>query len=254
MTGMATEITLFGGLLVVLLLFAVTRALRMPAELAGLVAAAVPLFVYIATLFGNWPGLDVVAIHVAVFIIAAFVLVVFSRYRERQTRMHWVPKALIGFFLVLIVLNAGFLYVSTQGLPPSLVHLLLPGSSNETVHTGFSGTTRHGEEAAKAIGSDLSRQYQNEQLGWRVRVEGLRMPTVGENAVTVFVEDSEGRPQSGFAGEFLVARPGQKAASAPLRMTAAGQYETRLDFTGPGLWLLELELDKYRQSWEINVP
>jgi hypothetical protein len=251
---MTIELTLFGGLAAVVLLFAVARALRLPAELAGLTAAAVPLFAYIATLFGNWPGLDVIAIHIAVFISAAFILVVFSRYRARQGSMHWVPKALIGFFLVIIVLNAGFLYVSTQGLPLSVTQMFLPGSAGKIVHTGFSGTTRHGEEAANPISADLSKQHQNEALGWRVRVEGLNMPAVGQNAVIVFADDSEGRPVSGLAGEWRVARPGSKGMSTPLEAGAEGQYESRLEFTGPGLWLLELQLDNYRQSWEIKVP
>lgn len=251
---METGITLFGGLAAVLLLYGVARTLRMPSELAGLVAAGIPLFAYIATLFGAWPGLDVVAIHIAVFIIAAFVLVVFSRYRAKQSRMHWVPRALIAFFMVLVVMNAGFLYVSTKGLPPTLANLLLPGSDNKTLHTGFAGTTRHGEEAAKAISADLSRQHRNEELGWRVRVEGLRMPTVGQNAVMVFADDRNGRPLTNLAGEWRVGRPGAELASVPLKATVDGQYEARLDFTGAGLWLVELRLDAYRQAWEIRVP
>lgn len=251
---METGLTLFGGLAAVLVLYALARAFRMPAELAGLVAAGVPLFAYIAMLFGSWPGLDVVAIHIAVFIIAAFVLVVFSRYRAKQARMHWVPKALIAFFLALVVMNAGFLYVSTKGLPPALSRVLLPGSEDKTLHTGFAGTTRHGEEAAKAIGADLSRQHRNEQLGWQVRVEGLRMPSVGQNAVTVFADDRDGRPLAGLAGEWRVARPGDAMTSVPLKATADGQYEARLEFSGAGLWLVELELAGYRQAWEIKVP
>lgn len=251
---METELTLFGGLAAVLALFGLARLLRMPAELAGLTAAGVPLFAYIAVLFRSWPGLDVVAIHIAVFIIAAFILVVMSRYRARQSRMHWVPKAFVVFFLVLIVMNAALLYVSTKGLPPSLAGLFLPGNPDKTLHTGFTGTTRHGEEAAKAIGADLSKQHQNEQLGWQVRVEGLRMPTVGKNTVTVFADDAKGRPLPGLKGEWRVHRPGAKALNVPLNGIASGQYEARLDFSGPGLWLVELQLAGYRQTWEIRVP
>lgn len=251
---METGLTLFGGLAAVLLLFALARSLRMPAELAGMTAAGLPLLAYIVMLFGRWPGLDVVAIHIAVFIIAAFVLVVLSRLRARQTRMHWVPKALIAFFLVLIAMNAGFLYVSTKGLPPALARLWLPGGDRQALNTGFAGTTRHGEEAAKAIGADLSRQHRNEALGWQVRVEGLRMPTVGGNAVTVFADGRDGRPLAGLAGEWRVARPGAQPDRVPLTATVAGQYEARLDFPGPGLWLVELRLGDYRQAWEIRVP
>lgn len=251
---MDIELTLFGGLAAVVILFGIARLARMPTELAGFLAAGLPLFAYFAMLFGAWPGLDVVAIHIAVFIIAAFVLVILSRYRAKQARMHWVPKALIVFFLLLVVMNAGFLYVSTKGLPPFLAHLLLPGSGNEELHTGFSGTTRHGEEAAKAIGADLSREHRNESLGWEVRVEGLRMPSVGHNAVTVFADDSEGRPLSGLEGEWRVAKPGAEPAIVPLRAIADGQYEAGLDFPIGGLWLVELHLGGYQQKWEIRVP
>lgn len=236
-----------------LILFAAARTLRMPAEMAGLAAAILPLFAYIATLFGSWPGLDVVSIHIAVFISAAFILVVLSRYRAKHTSMHWVPKALIVFFLVLIVMNAGFLYVSTQGLPPELARLLLPGSGKEALHTGFSGTTRHGGEAAKAIGSDLSRQYRNEQLGWAVRIEGLRMPTVGRNFVTVFAEGRDGQPLTGLTGAIEVARPGGRGESVALK-AGTGQYEANLEFPASGLWLVRLELEGYQQSWEVQVP
>lgn len=250
---MTTGLTLFGGLAVVLVLYAVLRSFRVLPELAGLIAAMLPLFAYIATLFGHWPGLDVVAIHVAVFLIAAFVLVVFSRYRAKQARMHWVPKALVAFFMVLIVMNAGFLYVSTQGLPPELSRLLLPGDKNTVLHTGFSGATRHGGEAAKAIGSDLATEHRNEQLGWNVRVEGLRMLSVGSNFITVHVEDNDGRPLGGLAGTVEVARPGAKGETVMLK-PGMGQYEASVEFPASGLWIVKLELDKYQQSWEVQVP
>lgn len=250
---MTTGLTLFGGLAAVLVLFAVLRALRVMPEMAGLIAAAVPLFAYIAMLFGSWPGLDVVAIHVAVFAIAAFVLVVFSRYRAKHARMHWVPKALVVFFLVLIVMNAGFLYVSTQGLPPGLAKILLPGDKGEKLHTGFSGTTRHGEEAAKAIGADLAALHRNEQLGWNVRVEGLRMPKVGSNFIAVFAEDGEGKSLNGLAGSIEVARPGARGETVSLK-PGPGQYEASIEFPASGLWIVKLELDKYQQSWEVQVP
>jgi FixH len=255
---MTMGLTLFGGLAVVILLFALARAARIPAEIAGLLAAGLPLLAYFVYLIGRWPGLDVVAIHIAVFISAGFVLVVFSRYRSKQQRMHWVPKALIAFFCLLAVMNAGFLYVATKGLPPALAGLLLPSGKIETIHTGFAGTTRHGREAAKAIGADLSREDLNARLGWSVRVEGLRQPATGENAVFVAVENERGMLLSDLQGAIKLARPGGAAKTYPLSPTGRGQYETRVNFEGSGLWVLELYIAQgetpYRQNWEIIVP
>lgn len=251
-------LTLFGGLVAVVGLFALARAFRLAPEMAGLLAGGLPLLAYVVSLFSRWPGLDVLAIHIAVFISAAFVLVVFSRYRRGQARLHWVPKALIGFFVVLAVMNAGFLYVATHGLPAGLAGLLLPGGDAASLHTGFAGTTRHGQDAAKAIGADLSRAYRNQRLGWQVRVEGLRQLAVGEQAVFVHVEDENGWPVSGLQGDMRLSRPGGEIAIHALAATGQGRYETRLNFSGAGLWLLELRLARdgktYRQDWEVRVP
>ena len=251
-------LTLFGGLIVVILLFVLARFSRLSAEASGLLASGVPLLAYFVYLFGQWPGLDVVAIHIAVFISAAFVLAIFSRYRARQKRMHWVPKALIAFFAVLAIMNAGFLYVATKGLPAGLASLILPADKDATIHTGFAGTTRHGQEAAKAIGADLSREHRNTRLGWNVRVEGLRQPGVGENAVFINVEDGQGLPLTGLQGEMRLSRPGGASRAYPLVPTGQGSYESHLNFDGPGLWVLELYIAQgetpYRQNWEISLP
>jgi hypothetical protein len=255
---MSMGLTLFGGLAAVVALFGLARVFRLPAEIAGLLAGGLPLLAYVISLFGRWPGLDVLAIHIAVFVSATFVLVVFSRYRRGQSRLHWVPRALIAFFVLLAVMNAGFLYVATHGLPAGLAGLILPGGEKAPVHTGFAGTTRHGQDAAKAIGADLSREHRNRLLGWHVRVEGLRAPRRGEQAVFVHVEDERGSAVSGAHGEMRLARPGGAGHSVRLTPTGAGSYEARLDFAGSGLWLLELRLGQggkvYRQAWEVSVP
>jgi hypothetical protein len=255
---MTTGMTLFGGLAVVVALFVAARALKLSAEIAGLIAAGIPLVAYMLMLFGHWPGLDVVAIHIAVFVVSAFVLVIFSRYRKQQTRLHWVPKALIAFFLVLVVVNAGLLYVSTNGLPVGIASLLLPGKGKEILHTGFSGTTRHGQDAAKAVSADLSRQHRNDALGWQVRVEGLRQPAVGGNELYIHIEDRDGRPLPGLAGHMRVSRFGAKAVATPIVAASPGEYEARIAFDHPGMWVVELELgdhkQAWRQSWEIAVP
>jgi nitrogen fixation protein FixH len=251
--------TLFGGLLVVILLFVVLG--RLPDQLRGLIATGVPLLAYFVYIVGRWPGLDVVSIHIAVFCSAAFVMVMIGRYRSRASgRMHWVPKAFIVFFLVLSALMASFLYIADRGLPPRIAALVLPGADKVTVRTGFSGVLEHGEAAAKTVGSQLSDQHKRGQLGWAVALQGLRMPSRGENAVMVEVSDADGNALPGLTAVLHAKRPGDTGEGTAFVMSesSAGTYEGRLMLPDTGLWLASITLtrgeDRYHQEWEVRVP
>ena len=68
---MSTFVTLFGGLAAVLLLYALGGAVRgLPPVLRAVLAALIPLTGYFVLMIGRWPGLDVVAIHISVFLAA----------------------------------------------------------------------------------------------------------------------------------------------------------------------------------------
>ena len=170
---MDTLITLLSGLLLMLVLHSVLGWVpRLPPVLRAVLASSLALLVYFGLIVGRWPGLDVVAMHISVFLVAGLLLYMFSEYRRRRAgRLHWAPKLLIGFFVLLAVINTCLLYIATRGLPPALARFWLPGGT--TVNTGFSGVVEHGQEAAKAVSSELNRSYSAAQLGWRIRLDGL---------------------------------------------------------------------------------
>lgn len=251
--------TLFGGLAVVLILFSLTG--RLPYLVRALVAAGIPLLGYFIYMIGRWPGLDVVAIHVAVFSGAALVMLMIARYQSNSGgKLHWVPKALIAFFLLLTLLMAGFLYISTQGLPPWLALMVLPGADKVMIRTGFSGVLEHGQEAAKTISSQLSERYRQDKLGWDVAVQGLRVPSKGDNTIVVEVGDADDRPLTGLTAVLYAKRPGAAGEGTPQVMheTTAGIYKGRLHLPASGLWLVNLSLtrgeERHHQEWEVRVP
>jgi hypothetical protein len=251
--------TLFGGLLAVI--FRVVILGRLPDQVRGLVAGGIPLLAYFVYIASRWPGLDVVSIHIAVYLSAAFVMVMIARYRSSAAeRMHWAPKAFIVFFLVLSALMASFLYIADQGLPPGVSALVLPGADKTTVRTGFSGVLAHGEEAAKSVNSQLSAQYKQAQLGWAVALQGLRMPGKGGNQVLVEVSDADGNALHGLTAVLRAKRFGETGEGLPCVMTesASGSYDCRLVLPDSGRWLVGLTLtrgaDRYQQEWEIQVP
>lgn len=258
---MNTIITLFGGLATVLVLYALGGVVRgLPPMLRAVLAGVIPLLAYFASIVGRWPGLDVVAIHISVFLAAALVLFAMSQFRRRGAgRMHWAPKLLTGFFIGLVFVNAALLYIATQGLPEPLGRWWL-GSKGGAVYSGFSGVVAHGQSAAKAVSSELSQAHRESLLGWQVEMSGLD-DAGNARAIRVRVKDRTGLPAERVEAEIRLARPGAAAPALtlPLRAAEAGVYVGMLTLPETGRWLAELRLSRdgrqqYQSTHELVAP
>ena len=243
---MNTMTTLFGGLAAVALLYAAGGAIRgLAPMLRALLAGLLPLLGYFVLIIGRWPGLDVVAIHISVFLAAGLVLFALTQFRQRSAgRMHWAPKLLIAFFLGLVVLNATLLHIATKGLPGPLARWWLGGEGGE-VYSGFSGVVAHDQGAAKTVSSELSEAHRESRLGWQVKLSGLD----GEGltrAVEVRVRDRTGLPIERVEAELQLARPGaaKPALTLPLQGVEAGVYIGAVTLPATGRWLVDLRLSQ----------
>ncbi|MDP3123747.1 MAG: FixH family protein [Thiobacillus sp.] len=258
---MNTMTTLSGGLLAVFVLYQIGgRFPTLPPTLRALLAGLLPLLAYFLLIVGRWPGLDVVAIHISVFLAAGLVLYAVTQFRRRSAgRMHWAPKLLIGFFLGLVVINGSLLYIASNGLPGELGRWWL-GSDGGAVHSGFSGVVEHGQSAAKAVSSELSQTHRESELGWQVEVSGLG-GSDSPRAIEVRVRDRTGLPVERLDAEVRLLRPGaaQAVHSAPLNTLDAGVYGGMLALPASGRWLVEVRLLRdralqYQQTQELLVP
>jgi len=258
----STLSTLFSGLAAVLLLYWLGGFLRgLPAALRALLASCVPLLVYFLSIIGRWPGLDVVAIHISVFLAAGLVLYMLTMQRRRAPGgLHWVPKLLIAFFVGLAAINATLLYIATQGLPEPVARWWLGGDGGK-VHSGFSGVVPHHQDAAKAVSSALSQAYDESRLGWQVEVAGLEADLGSTRQIQVRAKDRTGLPLGGLKAELVLARPGAAAAHSrvPLHAAGAGVYVGELRLPAKGRWVVELQLTegaraRYRDSRELVLP
>ncbi len=257
---MSTFVTLFGGLGAVLVLYALGGAVRgLPPVLRAVLAALIPLTAYFILMIGRWPGLDVAAIHISVFLAAALVLHAISLFRRRGTQLHWAPKLLIAFFVGLVFFNAGLLYVATSGLPVSLGTWWL-GSNGHAVYSGFSGVVPHDQGAARAVSAELSESYKESLLGWHVELEGLE-GQAPVRSVLIRVQNRTGLPVDDAAAELYLMRPG---ASGPariqtLKMAEPGVYQGELHLPASGRWLVDVRLSRegalrYHSTQEVSVP
>ncbi|MBW8371863.1 MAG: FixH family protein [Thiobacillus sp.] len=253
--------TLLGGLAAVFVLYMMGGAIRsLPSILRALLAGLLPLLAYFVLIIGRWPGLDVVAMHISVFLAAGLVLYALTQFRRRSAgRMHWAPKLLTAFFLGLVVINGSLLYIANKGLPEPLARWWL-GSDGGAVYSGFSGVVEHGQGAAKAVSSELSQAHRESELGWQVEMSGLDS-NEATRAIQVRVKDRTGLPVDRIEGELRLLRPGaaQPALILPLSALDAGTYGGVLRLPASGRWLVELRLLRdhtmhYQLTQELVAP
>ena len=258
---MTTLTTLLGGLAAVFVLYMMGGAIRsLPPILRALLAGLLPLLAYFVLIIGRWPGLDVVAMHISVFLAAGLVLYALTQFRRRSPgRMHWAPKLLTAFFLGLVVVNGSLLYIANKGLPEPLARWWL-GSDGGAVYSGFSGVVEHGQGAAKAVSSELSQAHRESELGWQVEMSGLDS-NEATRAIQVRVKDRTGLPVDRIEGELRLLRPGaaQPALILPLSALDAGTYGGVLRLPASGRWLVELRLLRdhtmhYQLTQELVAP
>lgn len=254
---MTTLASLVGGLSLMLILYitlgwvtALTQATR------AILASSVTLVIYFFLIIGRWPGLDVIAMHISIYLVSGLLLYLYASRRRNKARLHWVPKMLIGFFVLLAVINSFLLYISTRGLPPQIARYWLPG--DDIKNSGFSGVVGHDQTAAKAVSSELSRSHAGAQLGWQIQVTGLQDAVHPNQIVSVKVLDHIDIPVRGLQVQLNLLRPGavNKVATIPLIYKEAGEYSNVLDIPAKGRWLVEVELSQqgqvmYREAREL---
>lgn len=151
--------TLFGGALLIVMLYFALGALRLPNYWRAVVSGGALLLIYFVLAARNWPGLDTVAMHVAVFIATAVILSLLNtRHGQPSNKLHWAPKVIIGFFLLLFAIDGAFIYIASHGLPEPIAKRFMPGADKGGAHSAFPGVMPHGEDAAKPVNAHLKQQ------------------------------------------------------------------------------------------------
>lgn len=239
-------ITIFGGMLLTVLLYAGARALRLSNFWAAVLASGLPSFAYLVYAVAFWPGLDVVTLHVIAYPTVAILL--FQLYGEKagtHQNVHWAPKLMVAFFVLITVIFGGFVYIAGQGLPPALARLILPDAGGRNIHTGFAGVVAHGEDAAKGIGHHLGMESKLARLGWRLDVAGLdALRPDRPELVQVQVTDASGRGVDKVAVKLALSRPGQADGQTfALADTGGGRHQISMSLPAGGAWLATLRLE-----------
>jgi hypothetical protein len=245
--------TLFGGLLAVVLLFFIGRRFGLSGYWSGVLGAALPFLAYLGLSAGNWPGGDVLAIHLVVFMATAGVLGVFSSIRRNKEKMHWAPKLIIGFFILLAVFNAVLLTISTHGLPDSVTAWFLPNQDKVRVHTVFPGVVPH--DRNKLYEEHQQRVAEQRSMGWQVEVAGLDHLKSGVPArLAVMIHDAQGNPVVADAVTSIFWRMANSKDDRGHAMQPGqpGEYSTEITLPDPGRWIVHIDIRRGTENYQTQ--
>ena len=252
-------LTLVGGAVAVIVIFLLLR-LRGGDPKVGALAAAFPVVAgYTIWTALDWPGMDVYAMHLAVYFVTAYALAIIALQRGRAGfRFHWAPALIVAFFGVVISVNAVFLTLANGGLGPETTEWLLPQpSSGAEVRSFFPGTVaRDYQEKEELYNRYLERVEEQRERGWQVTQGFTDTPVAGQlEAFQVEVLSRKGDPIDGatVSGKFL--RPSNKEldVSFELKQVGPGLYRSDLRLPAPGRWDLAMTIERAGAIHEVHA-
>lgn len=238
-------VSIFGGMLLTVILFGVVRAFKLSNFWAAVISAGLPSFAYMAFSVANWPGLDVLTMHVVAYPTVALLLYQIGGAKGVPSeKLHWAPKLMIGFFVIITIVLGTFVYIAGNGVPTSVAQWLLPDIKGKTVYTGFAGVVAHGGEASKSISHHRNMESKLAKLGWNVEVRGLDTLRSGHpGEVQIDIRDKQGLFVPNVQVGLLLGRPGDVEPSRiPFVPGANGRYLAQITLPASGEWLAAITL------------
>lgn len=254
--GLGLLVSVGGGVLAELFaFFLLHRVLRLNGKAAAAVIALLAILFYVPWGVLNWPGADVFAIHLAIYLTVAYALALIGSRVGRG--WHWAPAAIVGFFVVVVVMNIVFLTVADRGITGLFSRLLPEPRSGDVVDSGFPGTVSHDYQEKEALYNAYLRQVEAQRArGWQVRKGWQYQPVAGQPATfIVAVSDRAGRPvsEARVEGRFLRTSNSRDDFDFTMYEVAPGEYRAAMTMPLPGRWQLVLQVRRDDDLHEVRA-
>jgi len=245
-----------GGVVAEVLLFVLLRRLfKLDGKAAGMAIALLAVLIYVPWAILIWPGADVFAIHLAIFLTVAYALGMLGSRVGRG--WHWAPALIVGFFVLVIATNVVFLGVAERGITGLFAEMLPQPRGSQVVDSRFPGTVSHDYQKKESLYNDYLREVEVQQRrGWQVRKGWLYRPVAGQPATfVVVVTDKAGAAVAGatVSGRFLRTSSSLDDFEFTMTEAAPGEYRAVLTMPLQGLWQLVLQIRRGEDLHEIRA-
>lgn len=251
-----------GVLLILFVFFSLRRFLRQSPAAAALVTAVLTLFVYGIVALLRWPGADVFAIHLAIYLITSYAMAIIGSQRASNTgnkpRLHWAPMLLVGFFLFVFLVDSVFILLAQQGVGNQWAKRLLPEPrGGGEVRSVFPGVVSHDfrEKENQFNEYQLQREKQT-QRNWQVRVGWDKPALAGEpNRLLLKVTDELGAAllDAEVSGRLLYPADARQDQEFSMQRTLEELYQAELNLTRAGRWDLVLFIQRGEERHEVRA-
>lgn len=232
-----------------------TRVFKLQSKAAAMVVALLVLLFYVPFALLHWPGADVFAIHLAIYLTLAYGIgLVGGRVGKGW---HWAPAVIVGFFVFVIVINVVFVTVAERGISGVFAHILPKPRDSEVANSRFPGVVSHDYQEKEALYNAYLRDVAAQQArGWQVKTGWLGEARVGQKLpLVVQVLDRQGQPLTGakIVGRFL--RPADVRDDFGFQMTeiSPGDYQVAMAMPKPGLWRMVVDIQRGDDRHEIRA-
>lgn len=259
-----------GSLIAFIAFFVFYRVLKWQGKMSALATATLMQLLYVPLAVTHWAGLDVFAIHFAIYSMIPYGLgiikgvheerVQYGEVSEDDKRVHWAPASIVTFFIALAIVDSVIISFATKGLNGSLAALVLPESTSnkegKVTFSHFTGTVSNNfHDKELEFNQYVEQLKKQKQRGWQIKGGWQDKVVLNEPAnFTLTILDKAGNPLTGAntSIDFYRASDMSKDQHYVLAEKQPGQYGSDMTLQSPGCWQLRIIVNKNDNLHEVK--
>jgi len=259
-------LTLVGGIFFIAAIFILLyRVTNMSGKMVAVVMAFAVTATYVPISIFIWPGADVFAIHIAMYLVTVYLLGIVTSQRDirRQSGkegfgFHWAPASIVTFFVILLIMDSFFVMFATNGMNSNVANWLLPKPlSGGQVSSKFPGTVSHDYHQKQNQYNEYLKRFETQKLlNWTIRKGWLEEAIINKPAVfrlEVKTHDQQAVTGAKVTGVFLRPADSKYDTTFTMQEIEPGMYQQSITLAQVGNWDLVLKITKDKDTYEVRA-